>query len=792
MMKFRFPAFLIALSALAADVRSETFTPTSKSPGDLREAYDVIIAGAGTGGTGAAIQAARMGASVLLLEETEWIGGQMNAAAVTSMDEASDLVRQRGVYREFLGRVFGHYEPLGIHPETAYNFRRPCMEPRVGRRILHDMLDEARGDGVLDLVLRATVRGVKKEGDTVTGVEIAFAGGEKKASRAIRCKILVDATEWGDVIPLTGARYRVGNCISDDIDRTRQVQSNTWTAVVKQYPRGVPEGFLLPGPPPGYTDAVHAMFLRTLENGDDFGARDRPWTWKRFICYRGMPNSDQPRKPDEITRTHLNFNNDFTSSVAEIEDPVRRQETDRAMRLRTLQLVYYIQNSLGKTDWAVADDEGYDTPYNRAEIDAWIAGQPELEPYREVLYHFSIIPYVRESRRIIGRHTLKAREIDRAHGKTPVQFPDGVAIGDYPVDMHGSMKAPLLELELDRPEDIPGDFGGKGSGPFSIPFDCFIPEKIDGFLPAEKNLSQSRMGNGATRLQPSTMLMGQAAGAIAALSVTHGVQPRELDPVLAQNALLDARDILNITPLKDIPPSSHDWKAIQLVTTHGMMPLREGKFDPQSPVTPEDLAGVLKVLGKDGAAPESSGEVTRAEFAAALAGVAEIAGVKLAFESKAEDRAKPVTRSEAAQVLAEFLTLRAQAKMTSQPQTLSWTEVRPASEASKIDVTSTIVSALELLERRGIISSTEYWINHAVEGVSCDGELVGTLMLRAARFFDPEATRASAPAVFCEHRILGQPKYWEENAVNGKTCSGKNVSVILRALARTPEIKNPR
>ena len=42
------------------------------------------------------------------------------------------------------------------------------------------------------------------------------------------------------------------------------------------------------------------------------------------------------------------------------------------MRLKTLHLLYYIQTTLGRKDWAVANDEGYDTPYNRAD-DAWIA-----------------------------------------------------------------------------------------------------------------------------------------------------------------------------------------------------------------------------------------------------------------------------------------------------------------------------------------------------------------------------------------------------------------------------------
>ena len=74
--------------------KSVNATPLEATSFDqLRERYDVVIAGAGMGGVGAAVQAARLGASVLLLEETDWIGGQAMAAGVTSMDEGRTLVR---------------------------------------------------------------------------------------------------------------------------------------------------------------------------------------------------------------------------------------------------------------------------------------------------------------------------------------------------------------------------------------------------------------------------------------------------------------------------------------------------------------------------------------------------------------------------------------------------------------------------------------------------------------------------------------------------------------------------
>ena len=571
-------ATVISRCAVRLPVESPAYAGTAPlkavEEGAIRDAYDIVIAGAGTGGVGAAVQAARMGRSVLLLEETDWIGGQAMAAAVTSMDEAGTLVRERGVYREFCGLVFAHYLPLGINPNTAYGFRHVAVEPRVGRQIFLTMLAAARGEGVLDLALLTRVVSVKKQGNVVTGVEIesGLKGAERR--RKVACKVLIDATEWGDVLPLTGARYRVGNGTNESIDRQRRVQANTWTAVVKQYPEGVPTELLIREKPPGYTEAVHAAFARTLVDGDDVGSHDRPWSWARFIGYRGMPDSSRSGDAPPITRTHLNFNNDVPSTVAEIEDPRARLAKDREMRLKTLHLLYFIQNTLGKTDWSVANDEGYDSPFNRAAIDAWLAERPDLMPFREVLIHFSIIPYVRESRRLIGQHTLTAREIERKPGP-PIQFATTVALGDYPMDLHGGKAAEDLELDLDRLSDADGKLGSHGVGPFAIPLECFIPEKLDGFLPAEKNLSQSRLVNGATRLQPSTMLTGQAAGALAGLAVELGLPPRQVDPARVQQVLLEAGDTLSLDDV-EARWGTPEWRQQQTEVLQRGAPTSEG------------------------------------------------------------------------------------------------------------------------------------------------------------------------------------------------------------------------
>ena len=756
-------------------------------PSSFKDRYDVIIAGAGTGGFGAAVQAARLGASVLIVEETDWIGGQMNAAAVTSMDEGGTLVRERGLYHEFVDAVNAHYEALGVSAETAYWGSHICLEPRVGQDILYAMLAKARAKtSALDISLRSKITKVLKRGDTVTGVEVTITTPRGTETRTFQCKTLVDATEWGDVIPLTGARYRVGNCTSDAIDPARHIQDATWTAVIKQYPHGVPAELQIPQPPPGYTDKIAQYFAKTLVPGGAEPIQKKPWTFTTFIGYRAMPNSEQPA-PGPVTRTHMNYNNDYPLTVADIEDQAARRASEQAMRLKTLHLLYYVQQTLGHTDWSVANDEGFDSPFNREDIDRWIEEKPELAPYRPILNHFSVMAYARESRRIIGLHTLTAAEIDRKNGAIPTLFPSAVAVADYPIDLHGASQPKWLEPDLDHPEDAPTAFGSHGEGPFPIPFECFIPEKVDGFLAAEKNFSQSRLANGATRLQPSTMLEGQAVGAIAALAIAHGIQPRDLDPVLVQSVLLDDGDTLYAPVIKDISRRGWEWKPVQLVAVHGLLKPEAGRFSPAQPVTDIELSAIEKLfIGQDTPTgpPPTGIPVTGLEFANAIRPALASVAVSVSLTGTPAAPEQPITRLEAAQILAPALELLALAKTTHQPQTLAWPAPREATPITPGDRDPELAKAVHRLVDRHIIESPDYWLTHATEGEKCEGKHVRILLQKAASLLQPGSDPVKAVEVCSTAGILGSIDYWEKTAVEGGKCDGKNVATILRRISQ--------
>lgn len=135
-MNTRYNIFLLSLLVLIFLVFSSGSAYAEKAM-----KYDVVIIGAGTGGCSAAIQAAKMGASVALIEESDWLGGQMTGAAVSTMDDK--CLTRHGIYLEFISKVREYYAKRLQGVNICYwGSDTIAFEPWVGRKILGEMLDE--------------------------------------------------------------------------------------------------------------------------------------------------------------------------------------------------------------------------------------------------------------------------------------------------------------------------------------------------------------------------------------------------------------------------------------------------------------------------------------------------------------------------------------------------------------------------------------------------------------------------------------------------------------------------
>ena len=546
--------------------------------------YDVAVIGAGSGGCSAAIQAARMGMSVALIEESDWIGGQMTGAAVSTMDDKTKT--RTGIYLEFITKVIEYYSARNTNYNICYwGSDTIAFEPWAGQMILKEMLEKA---GLIDILVKTKLLSVKVSENRVRSVDVKVDG----KSETISAKIFIDATECGDLIALSGARYRAGNSISPAIDINAIIQDITYPAVIKHYKDGLPPELKVQGPPPRYTDHLYKFRMTIRKNGSTWPG-EYPFSPVVHNAYRAIPDPSnnvfidggKPETWPKITKTAINWANDYPGlngstpglSVEFLESPNFRALATREAMLKTLAFLYYMQTELGMSDWSVDNRQGYGGWFSND----WADWADLPEEFRPILTHFPPFPYVRESRRLVGIKTMTIDDIlrDETLGRTLASNPHSLALGEYPIDIHGKNDSIYLEADLgETKEKIPNDWNGDG-GLFQIPFEVFVPEKLDGLIAAEKNISVSRVVNGSTRLQPVTMLTGQAAGAIAAVSVLRKIQPRKLRPVDIQTELWRSKSRLSLFDFEDVPNYSPSWAGVEAAMLYGYMdPLSESIF----------------------------------------------------------------------------------------------------------------------------------------------------------------------------------------------------------------------
>ena len=338
--------------------------------------YDVVVAGGGTGGTAAAIEASRGGARVLVVEQTPWLGGMLTSAGVSAIDGNYRL--RGGIFGEFTDSLavrYGGYEALksGWVSNILFN-------PAVGARIFRNMADKA---GVEVRTGRAVTEIVHR---TRNGWILTFSDG----SRA-RARMLIDGTELGDIAALAGA---------EELKDRVSAQDLTYVAILKEYAEPVP----VPKPEGYDIDLYRSCCDNPLaDNRDGFNPQGQQlWSPEMMLSYGRLPDG------------HIMLNwpvcaNDYFAEYLDMTT-AEREEVVRKAKLRTLGFIYFLQHELGYDHIGIADD---------------------VFPTEDGLPFF---PYYREARRIAGVDTMTVEA-----AKEPYRFDlytRAVAVGDYPVDHH--------------------------------------------------------------------------------------------------------------------------------------------------------------------------------------------------------------------------------------------------------------------------------------------------------------------------------------------------------------------
>ncbi len=460
--------------------------------------YDVVVAGGGAGGTAAAIEASRCGASVLIVEETPWLGGMLTSAGVSAIDGNYRL--RGGIFGEFcdsLAARYGGYEPLysGWVSKIMFN-------PAVGAGVLAAMASGAGAEVRFGTGLesfRPRARG---------GWKLRLTDGTR-----IGARILVDGTELGDVARDAGAEALLdGECVQD----------MTYVLIIKEFDHDVS----IPQPPFYDIENYRHCCLNPL--ADDRGGvgpkGQQLWSRDMMLSYGLLPDG-------HIMVNWPVYGNDIYAEYLEMT-PEERTEAFLEAKYRALGFLYFMQHELGLTHLGIADD---------------------VFPSGDGLPFY---PYFREARRIAGTDTMTV-----AAAKSPYDFDlytRAVAVGDYPVDHHHVQNPRWEELSHLWWGSIPS---------FSVPLGVTVPVRVEDLLVADKAVSSAWDMNGGTRLQPVVMEIGQAAGALAALSVRSGLHPREVPVREVQELLLDHGCYL--LPFLDLKPADPGFRELQTAGIEG-------------------------------------------------------------------------------------------------------------------------------------------------------------------------------------------------------------------------------
>ncbi len=498
---------------------------------------DVLVIGGGTGGTAAGIQCARLKVRTIITEPSPWLGGMLTAAGVSATD--GNHLLNSGLWEAFRQQLYKHYGKKNLGTGWVSN---TLFEPHVGDSIFKQLCEKEKK--YLTIKYGLQLQSVLKERNKITGAVFKNEGGR---TITIYCKLCIDATELGDVLAMSGTAYNTGmedSAYSHESiapGKNNIIQDLTWVAILKDHGPGTDNTIARPY---GYDST---KFFRSCLSKFCSDSPAVMWNVQKMLNYGKIGNNKY------MINWPVN-GNDFYLNVLEAGYEERNRQYALAKN-HTLQFIYYIQKELGYKNLALADDEFL---------------TDDRLPF---------IPYNRESRRMKGMVRLTNDFLAKPFEQATALYRTGISVGDYPIDHHHHKNDSAPQIKF------------TAIFSYNIPLGSLIPEKTDGLIAAEKNISVSNIVNGTTRLQPVVLLTGQAAGALAAYCVQKNIQPRKADVRKVQQLLLDAKCYL--LPYVDVQPGDVYWEAIQKTGVTGVLKgagMHEG-WENKMYFYPDSLAG---------------------------------------------------------------------------------------------------------------------------------------------------------------------------------------------------------
>ena len=513
--------------------------------GHAQESADVIVYGATPGGFCAAIAAAREGASVILLEPTQHVGG-LSTGGLSHCD-SNQMARETlmGLFDEWHRRVVKDYTDRGLpapYDATLKDTAKWTFEPHVAMRVTLAMLKES---GV-SVKTGRYLKSVTKEGPRITSL-VTKDG-------TFSAKVFVDGTYEGDLMAAAGVDWTIGR-------EGRAEFGESYAG--KQYPKkkmdisGFDEnGKLLP-------------LVTTSDAGPDEAGDKNIMTYSFRLCLTRDPakmvpmpapaNYDPARfelarrilkagikvgfDPYPLPGGKLDGNNSIHGQLSlglvggcntwHSADEAGRQKIWEDHKQYTLEFLHFL-----RTDPAVP-----------AKLRDGFASLGLCKDEFAQTAHFSPALYVRESRRMKGLHVLSQKDIIQSPEKD-----DAIAISSFPIDSHDCQRVALKDGGVINegtifPVRMPGANVGYA---YHVPYRSVLPQAAQCTnLLVPVALSSTHVAISSLRIEGAWMVIGQGSGVAAALAAKQSIAVQDLPyPVLRQRLLAQGQVLALPVPSK--------------------------------------------------------------------------------------------------------------------------------------------------------------------------------------------------------------------------------------------------
>ena len=527
-------------------------TPAAKIAG---KSYDVVIVGGTGGGVMCAVRAAREGCSVLLVQHNRHLGGMMTNGLM-QWDALYGGPRS-ALFTELLANIESYYiktfgRDSAGHQMIRYTHEHypiSWAEPHVAEREFNRLV---AGEENITLLLDHYPTALERKGALLQAVTLQSRGtghppvpsanGRRQersfGSIVVRGTTFVDATYEGDLLALARVPYRVGREARDEYDEPHagkvfvNIASGPPQSVFREKLNirayGARQGSVDPQSPFTADGAVQAYNYRFCVTADPQNRLPipKPASYRReeYVNYhRKYMGAHIDRCPNRKSHVNSPILPGENHAYPEADWPTREKIIRRHLDFG-LGLMWFLQNdeSVPKTQ--------------RDKFRMWGLPKDEYADNNHVPYEM----YVREARRLVGRHVFTERDgmLAKDYARTPV-YPDSIAITDWYMDSHSCTTDSRPGFKYDGKLILTEE-----SRPAQIPYRCLLPRGVDNLL-VPVCLSATHVAWGSVRLEPVFMQTGEAAGLAAALARQKTTSPAALDSELLVRTLVGQQHLVS-------------------------------------------------------------------------------------------------------------------------------------------------------------------------------------------------------------------------------------------------------